>query len=191
MSTAAISLSTGLITRVHHDWAYKDLRGTAGAMFSVCENYRYSLWRDWMPLTAKGGTTPTMVFIGLNPSTADEHEEDPTIRRVIALAQREGCGRLVMLNLFAYRSTNPKVLRKVADPIGPHNDIMIDSHVRDYNAKVVCGWGANGFINSRAFKMVRALKPSVDFYCLGYTKDHAPRHPLYLRSNEPLIPYTR
>jgi len=87
----------------------------SGATFSTDRVYRYALWRVW------DAALPSFVVIGLNPSTADETENDPTIRRCIGFAKREGCGGLVMLNLFAVRATDPRVMMAHPEPIGPDN----------------------------------------------------------------------
>lgn len=145
---------------------------TGGAVFSPCRTYRYSLWRRW---DADG---PTLNVIGLNPSTADEYADDPTIRRCIGFARAWGFGTLVMTNLFAYRSTDPRVLLTVADPVGPDNDQAL--RVQAYEAgMVVAAWGAHPLAVARS-EAVRPLIQPYSVMCLGATKDGAPRHPLYL-----------
>lgn len=90
-----------------------------GAEFSPCRRYRYGLYRGWQL-----GTGFAM-FVGLNPSTADETADDPTIRRCIAFARAWGYGALFMANLFAYRATNPTEMLAQADPVGPENDATL------------------------------------------------------------------
>ena len=89
---------------------------TKGARFSECRVWRYALWRTWDPARAP------LVFVGLNPSTADETQDDPTIRRCLGFARDFGCGGLHMLNIFAFRATNPDELRRTDDPVGPDNE---------------------------------------------------------------------
>ena len=90
-----------------------------GAIFSDGRVYRYTLVREW------DAAKPLFVFIGLNPSTADETQDDPTIRRVIRFAKRAGCGRLLMLNIFGFRSTDPQGMLDAFDPVGPLNNKFI------------------------------------------------------------------
>lgn len=152
--------------------------------------YRWYLKRYWDNQIA-------LVFIGLNPSTADVTKDDPTIRRCVSFARRDGYGGIIMLNLFAYRSTDPKVLRTVEDPVGEeNNDKTIRSLCRDRT--VVLAWGneSSAFIRKRAatvMKMLRAEGPSPrnpfplwrsKMLCLGKTKNGSPRHPLYVRGSQ-------
>ena len=88
------------------------------ADFSACGTYRYALRRIWLP------AAPQVLFIGLNPSTADEKSDDPTIRRCLGFARSWGYGGLIVANLFAYRATAPSALREARDPIGPLNDLV-------------------------------------------------------------------
>ncbi len=97
----------------------EELLSHSGATFSQCRTWRYALWRRW------DSSKSPLIVIGLNPSTADERQDDPTIRRCINLAKREGCGSYVMLNLFAFRARDPKVMKAHAEPIGPENDVAI------------------------------------------------------------------
>ena len=143
------------------------------AIFSPCLKYRYSLSRVWNP------KLPTVVFVGLNPSTADEQEDDPTVRRCIAFARKWHFGSLNLVNLFAYRSTDPTCLTKAEDPVGPENDAhIVQSVVRA--KRVVIAWGTKGTLLSRD-RQVLSLLP--DSHCLGITKEGYPKHPLYLAGN--------
>jgi hypothetical protein len=146
------------------------------ADFSSCRTYRYALRRTWNP---RG---QTVLFILLNPSTADAQLDDPTIRRCIGFARSWGCGGLVVGNLFAFRATNPAVLKSARDPVGPENDQWLRSLATKADL-VVAGWGAHGTLRGRD-KAVLALidRPSV----LATTKSGRPRHPLYLRRD--LVP---
>jgi hypothetical protein len=151
------------------------------AHFSPCRTWRYLLTRQVTPLDGKG----TVAFIGLNPSTADETADDPTIRRCVGFARRWGFARLQMLNLFAFRSTDPAALLAAADPVGPENDSTIIEVVRGSDF-VVCAWGA--FPNSGRAADVLPLIAAP--HCLGTTKDGSPRHPLYLRAGTEPRPWS-
>jgi hypothetical protein len=151
------------------------------ARFSLCRTYRYSLTRYWRH------PGPELVVIGLNPSTADEKQDDPTIRRCIDFAQRWEFSGLIMLNLFAYRSTDPLGLRGVADPVGPDNDAVLRSITRD--RRVLCAWGAATKVsklvhgpNGRARAVLEQLATR-DLVCLRRTKAGHPEHPLYVPGN--------
>lgn len=144
--------------------------------WSPCKRYRYVLWRTWGP-----GTKPAM-FIGLNPSIADETQDDPTIRRCKAFAKSWGCDSLVMTNLFAWRATDPRDMKAADDPVGPDNDAWIDRLAAIAHVKIAA-WGVHGAFGGRD-RIVAARIP--DLMCLGLTKDGAPRHPLYLRSDAEL-----
>jgi hypothetical protein len=145
------------------------------AYFSPCRTWRYSLTRALAPHTGEG----TVAFIGLNPSTADEKRDDPTIRRCIGFALRDwGFARLEVLNLFAFRATKPTALLAADDPVGPENDSTI-AEVLDAADLVVCVWGAfpNGGRSAGVLELVDAP------HCLGVTKNGSPRHPLYVRAS--------
>jgi hypothetical protein len=162
----------------------RDATVRKGASFSPDRQYRYALWREWSESNARN-----LVVIGLNPSTADEREDDPTIRRCVAFAKREDCGGLVMLNLFALRATDPRVMKAHPEPIGAENDDAIRHWTRPatgYSPLVVAAWGVHGSHLDRAMT-VRLLTPRLR--CFGVTKDGHPRHPLYLRADAPLVPY--
>jgi hypothetical protein len=148
-----------------------DLFNQKGAIFSDCRLYRYQLWRIWDP------SKPYINVIGLNPSTADEVSDDPTIRRCIDFAFRWGYGALYMTNLFAFRATLPKDMKRASDPIGPDNDQWI--HKTALNAgKVIAAWGNHGTYLHRD-QFVCALVRNL--YCFRITSKTAmPEHPLYL-----------
>jgi hypothetical protein len=109
----------------------------SGASFSPCRTWRYRLSRRWLP------AGPMIAFIGLNPSTADEVNDDPTVRRCIGFARRWGFGGMYMLNVFGYRSTKPQALRTAADPIGPRTDAVLRTTCRRSTMVVAC-WGVWG-----------------------------------------------
>lgn len=139
-------------------------------IFSPCRTYRYALWREWI-----GGDGYAM-FVGLNPSTADEMRDDPTIRRCVSFAKSWGYAGLCMANLFAYRATQPKDMKAAADPIGPENDDHLQALAHEAGV-VVAAWGANGTHKGRDLEVCELL-PSL--HCLALTKDGHPGHPLYL-----------
>lgn len=139
-------------------------------IFSPCRNYRYTLWREW----ARGDGYA--VFIGLNPSTADETNDDPTIRRCVAFAKAWGYAGLCMTNLFAFRATQPKDMLRVTDPIGPDNDDHLQA-VSIGAGVIVAAWGTNGTHMERDVAVRRMLP---DLHYLALTKAGHPGHPLYL-----------
>lgn len=153
------------------------------ARFSEDGVYRYELSRRW----AKG---PMAAFVMLNPSTADAMKLDPTIRRCRRFAMEWGMGGLYVANLFALRSTDPRALKAVGDPVGPENDDAIhDAAVR--SRVVVCAWGAHPMARKRAEDVLEVLRslPGERLRCLGTTKGGHPRHPLYVSSATQLVPY--
>ena len=142
---------------------------TRWAAITDCGRYRYALGRHW------DEALPPVVFIGLNPSTADAEQDDPTIRRCIGFAKAWGFGGLVMLNLFAYRATQPADMMAAADPVGPQSDHYLTTLAS--RATVVAAWGANGTFRQRG-EAVRAMLPRLHY--LRLTKGGQPQHPLYL-----------
>ncbi len=160
------------------------LFGTSSAVLSDDEKYRYLLTREL-------GAGAPLVFIMLNPSTADADVDDPTIRRCIRFAARENAGRLVVVNLFALRATDPRELARDPDPVGPRNDEFILMHCGP-GARIVAAWGAHPFAAARARTVAQMVAGAGGrLECLGVTKDGHPRHPLYVRGDAPLLPYPR
>lgn len=153
------------------------------AKISECKAYRYALSRIW------DNRKPALLFIMLNPSKADHRKDDNTIRRLYTFSDNNGCGGFHVVNLFAFRSTNPKDLVSIPDPIGSENNEWIQSSLENAN-KVVCAWGVNGFLFDRDTQVLELLS-GVDLYCLGTTKKGLPRHPLMVASKTPLIPFNR
>lgn len=154
------------------------LTGSNGAIFSDCEKYRYRLWREW------DNRLPSLCFLMLNPSTASEQEDDPTITRCIGRAAEMQCGRLDVVNLFPYRLTDSKLLDSIADPLGPTGkaDGAIMDAV-DRASRVICAWGAHSTATARASDVLRIFQITGmigKLYHLGLNKDGSPKHPLYI-----------
>lgn len=144
------------------------------ARFSPCRRYRYSLWRNWHGLLTNANGYA--MFVGLNPSTADETNDDPTIRRCIAFAQAWGYEGLCMTNLFAFRATAPTEMMRANDPVGPDNDRTL-RELAAAAGVVIAAWGVHGTYGNR-HTVVRTMLPRLHY--LRLTKDGHPGHPLYL-----------
>ena len=143
--------------------------------FSPCRDYRYTLWREW-----DAANTTYCQFIGLNPSTADETKDDPTIRRCIAFAKALGYGALCMTNLFAWRDTLPAKMKKAKEPIGPENDRYL-IEVGKSAGVIVAAWGLDGRHFYRGMKVQQMFRgEGLTIYCLRLTKVGYPEHPFYL-----------
>jgi len=162
-----------------------------GATLSADYRYRYRLWRDWRGTPASGRGT-TVLWVMLNPSTANAEEDDPTIRRCLAFTRREGFGRMDVVNLFALRATDPAQLRTASDPIGPAWEGATRAALQGADA-ILCAWGAHGSYRGRDVEVLRFLQaerpPGAPIWCLGSTKLGLPRHPLYLAAGTPLQHY--
>ncbi|AUH33556.1 DUF1643 domain-containing protein [Paracoccus tegillarcae] len=143
------------------------------AAYSPCGQYRYGLSRRW-------GSGPALLYVMLNPSTATEMANDPTIERCERRARALGFDGLGVVNLFAYRATRPEDLRRAADPVGPLNDDAIRAAALRAD-RVLCAWGVHGDHLGRAEQVRAALRglrrPMLH---LGLTKAGHPRHPLYV-----------
>lgn len=147
------------------------------AVFSEERGYRYVLWRDTGITTSYPGY---LNFVCLNPSTADERVNDPTMRRVIGYAKFWGYSYVAMTNLFAFRSTKRENLARAIDPIGPENDFWL-KEVAHRADTVVFGWGNHGALKNRANQVIRLLDDFRDkLYVLGWSQSRHPLHPLYL-----------
>ena len=141
---------------------------TKGAIISDCGNYRYQLWRKWDPIK------PMALFIMLNPSTADANNDDPTIRRCVEFAKSWGYGGVYVGNLYAYRSTDRDVLKKVLDPEGPENQQNIQDMIESCSL-VICAWG-----NKEGSPPLWLTELCSDLHYLELSKSGTPKHPLYL-----------
>ena len=138
--------------------------------------YRYTLTREWEPAPRM------MVWIMLNPSTADHQVDDPTIQACMGFARRNGCGGICVVNLFAFRSSSPAVMRQALDPVGPRNNTILKQvltrAVRS-GGTVVAGWGNGGDHLGRAHEVARLCHQwGVDLKCFATTQAGWPRHPL-------------
>jgi hypothetical protein len=144
------------------------------AEYSECERYRYTLTRVWNP---KG---PRTLFVMLNPSTATEVENDPTVERCERRARALGFGAFRVLNIFAYRATDPREMRRADDPVGPLNDTAILASL-PWADRIVCAWGAHGAHLGRGPAVMGMLRAAgCPLYHLGLSKDGHPKHPLYI-----------
>ncbi len=152
------------------------------AAFSEARVYRFSLYRDADPL-GRG----TVTWILLNPSTADELQDDPTIRRCISFARRWGFRDTEIVNLFAFRATDPEDMKAADDPVGEGNDAAILLHASEAD-RVVCGWGDHGSYRGRA-RHVRDLLGDYDLTALKINASGEPKHPLYVAGDTRLLDF--
>lgn len=151
------------------------------AVMSKDNTYRYSLTRIWEL------SLPRICFIMLNPSTADHKEDDPTIRRVMGFSKSLGFGSVEVVNLFAYRATDPENMKRYPDPIGPENNQHIFKAVED-STKVILAWGNNGTFMGRNEQVMEMLKNDKHLYALEVSKPGHPKHPLFLKLGlEPVL----
>ena len=158
-----------MITKTHQK---ADAASTA--IYSDCLKYRYELTRIWEPAGRK------VHFVMLNPSTATEVQNDPTVERCEQRARTLGFGAFRVTNIFAWRDTDPKKMRLADDPVGPENDGAI---VRGCNwaDQTICGWGTHGEHLERGAEMRTLIqKSTADIFHLGITKHGHPKHPLYI-----------
>lgn len=161
-----------------------ELSQSSGASMSNDRRYRYELWRLW------NHDLPPLVWLMLNPSTADWSLDDPTIRKCKGFARRMGAGGIAVINLFAYRATDKRELLRTPDPVGAGNDEVIERVVRDADA-VVCGWGqAFHPIVRRRVEHVAEVIGCEKWRCFRITKDGQPSHPLYLPYDAQLQHFT-
>lgn len=161
--------------------------GTRSASISSCGRYRYALERS------TGIAGPNLAWLMCNPSTADAHVDDATIRKVVGFTRRNGYGVAMVANLFAWRATDPKdVLANLADAEGPENFRAIRQAAEIADA-VVCAWGAFPWVRPQARRVLDYLSelPSPPrLLCLGVSKDGAPLHPLMPSyDGHPLVPF--
>lgn len=165
-----------MIERHHESEASRSV-----AIFSDCERYRYELTRVW---DAAGGKA---LFVMLNPSTADEFKNDPTVERCERRARALGFGAFRVVNIFAFRATDPKVMRAEPDPVGPGNDAAIVGSV-DWADAIVCAWGNHGAHMGRGQAVAQMLRQTGrELSHLGITGAGQPKHPLYISYAQGLV----
>ena len=158
-----------MLTRTHDT-----PRAASSAVYSPCERYRYLLTRTW---DAAG---PRALFVMLNPSTATEVQNDPTVERCERRARALGFGAFRVTNIFAFRATDPKVMKAAPDPIGPGNDASIRESL-PWAAAVICAWGTHGAHLGRGPQVEAMLRGAgVALQVLGLTQGGHPQHPLYI-----------
>lgn len=149
---------------------------TSGAEFSECRKYRYALWRIW------DESKPLVMFIGLNPSTANESSDDPTIRRVKKFASDWGYGGVYMMNLFAFVTPYPEQLSKCEDSLGD-NDGWLEK-ISEKCERIIFAWGSFQEARERAIEVLHKFEG----YALVINLDGSPRHPLYVRGDVEPVP---
>lgn len=144
------------------------------AVYSDCERYRYSLTRIWAPSLRR------VMFVMLNPSTATEVANDPTIERCERRARHLGCGGFRVTNIFAWRATDPRDLRRAVHPIGADNDAALEEGAI-WADQIIAAWGVHGAHRGRGAQVAETLRAqSTPLFHLGLSKDGHPKHPLYL-----------
>jgi hypothetical protein len=162
------------------------------AVISPCGTYRYTLGRH---IPGDSLIHKPCLFVMLNPSKADATKDDPTIRRCIGFAKREGCTQLTVVNLFAYPATDPVDLDMAymleTDVYGPENNHHIDRELRRHNAGrghlIIAAWG--GHPMAMRARATRAKLRDAGAMCLGMTRGGEPRHPVRLWYDTPLVPW--
>ena len=161
--------ATGLITRQHQKGDAASL-----AVYSADEAYRYRLVRVWDTSARRA------LFVMLNPSTATETQNDPTVERCERRARALGFGSFAVGNIFAYRATDPKVMRGVGDPIGPGNDAAILAMASEAD-RIICAWGTHGAHLQRGAAVEQVLRATGrELFHLGLSQAGHPKHPLYI-----------
>ena len=157
-----------------------------GADLSPCGRYRYSLRRRWFTASVRGRNRH-VCWIMLNPSTADSDTDDATIRRCVGYSFRWGFASLEVVNLFAWRATDPRDLRRARDPVGNGNNVSISTAALTADL-VVCAWGVFGYFMDRGATVQSMLQDyGIKLNALGHTKGGQPRHPLRLAYRQPLV----
>lgn len=149
---------------------------SSSAVLSPCRTYRYSLTREWSWET----TSLYVLFIGLNPSTADEANDDPTIRRCIGYAKSWNYGGLFVANLFAFRATKPADMKAALEPVGTDNNKWLLELAGQAQITIAC-WGNDGSFKGRASEVIKLLP---QLHCLKINeRSGQPAHPLYLKGD--------
>lgn len=151
------------------------------AIYSDCERYRFALTRTW------DAGADRVLFVMLNPSKATEIQNDPTVERCERRARALGFGAFRVTNIFAWRETDPRLMRKAQDPIGPDNDMAIRDGVA-WADRVIAAWGAHGAHLDRGAAVAALLRQTgKPLHTLGLTKHGHPKHPLYISYKQPPV----
>lgn len=143
------------------------------AKFSKCRKYRYALWRTW------DESKDYVMFVGLNPSTADETTDDRTLQKCINYSKSWGSGGVCMANLFAFCAINPSDMKAAKYPIGSENNKWLKNLAKNAGL-VVAAWGNHGSYLGRSKQVVKLLPK---MYCLKMNNSGEPAHPLYQGAN--------
>ena len=153
------------------------------AVYSDCERFRYTLTRVWNP------DGPKALFVMLNPSTATEVQNDPTVERCERRARALGYGAFRVANIFAFRATDPRVMRAEVDPVGPDNDDAI-AQSAPWADRIICAWGTHGAHLNRGAQVATLLHATArPLFHLGLTKGGHPTHPLYIAYDRQPMPW--
>jgi len=178
---SGMDLFKSVVSKDYGNPPYPD-HETTGATFSHDNTYRYKLWR------IKANATKILGFIMLNPSTADETVNDPTVARCLRRAFNNGFDGIIVGNLYAFRTTSPAELAAAGYPIGIANDYYL-REMADVCDKIICGWGNHAAIlrANEVVAMLQEINPNL--YHLGLTSQAQPRHPLYVSYNVELIKF--
>jgi hypothetical protein len=176
-----MSTQFDLLTKTPESGVKKD------ALISPCGLYRYWLTRRW------DDGAWLLPIIMLNPSTADSEIDDPTIRRCMSFARRERFGGVGVMNLFAFRATSPADMKAAADPYGPHCAEHLDNMMRgasENGIPILAAWGAHGSYRNRAAMVKSGAKGwGARMICLGTTANGSPKHPLYVKGDQPFVDF--
>lgn len=153
-----------------HEYAY------SGAVFSQCGTFRYRLWRIWNP------ERPRVLWIMLNPSTADAANDDPTIRKCAAFAKKWGCGGIEVVNLYAFRTASPALLKASGYRLGVENLATLSAMLQPDGLRfaAVAAWGAHAQNSIAEWVRVEADRAGLPLHYLRLNKGGSPAHPLYL-----------
>ena len=159
------------------------INGEPICIFSPDHRYRYTLWREVNPV-GEG----YVQWVALNPSTANETVDDPTVRRMQGFSRSWGARYCLVTNLFAFRATNPRDMKAQDDPFGPDNFVHILRLAKDAKV-VVAAWGTHGNHSFGEDQLLMNWPKTIPLKCLGKTLHDNPKHPLYVRAETQLIDY--
>jgi len=152
--------------------------------FSTDRAYRYTLFRDASMFDKR-----LVQFICLNPSTADETHNDPTVTRCVDFVDRWGYGTFCMTNLFAFRATDPDVMKRAVDPVGPENMKWLRAVCLEADL-IIAAWGEDGIFNGQSHAFLKSVMDvDLKIYCLAHNRSGQPKHPLYIAGNATPKPF--